>query len=789
MPLLAQERDSLLPLELVNIPMEAVEVNEFIRREVDPELARPRLSGIRPQLDTIQSELDYLLENTEQLLAAELPWIFYKSLLFRWERISDKLEAVSREQELYEADLITLGTRISAQVARWEEGLEKIPNNRENRELRLRVAQVIEDLDSVKQIQSDSLAASLEMENTMSEVRLSINEEVLRLEEQEGKKLEAFLKERSEPIRTALARKDTFQSLFENQALVDFAIEDSHNFLRQKGLFLVWLVVVYLIILSILFWVSQNYFRDEKLMEDLKAGAYIFKRPFSTALMFTLVAGLFIIPDAPVLINRILTVVFLFPFLLIFHGLMARPLRWTLYFLVGLFFANQWVQMYYLDLRASRITTLLVGLAIAGFLIWFLIRQRKMVIQNREEAIYFRILKILSPALLVYVLAGVAANIIGYAGLANLIVRGSLSTLILALIFLATWVSLRALIYTLLRTSVAERSKIITRHRSSLTKSINLILGIGIFLLWAYYSLRSNLLLDPLIDWGIEVWSFGYTFGALTITVGRVIEFFLILLLSWLISHWIRMILREELLDRIDLPRGVPMAISSLTQYLLVALGVLLALATLGFDLQNLGILAGALGVGIGFGLQNIVNNFLSGLILVFERPVTEGDIVNVDGIDGKVVGIGIRASRIRQWDGAELIVPNEMLVSKRVVNWTRGIYKRRFVLTVYTGLEVIPEEIQQLITETCASIPGVLNDPPPATYFNGIEGYTYAFRLLYWLSSDILAKQSEVQGAVDKALRERGIKRQVPQPMRIIPSSPLGKANTSRKSEPPEPE
>jgi potassium efflux system protein len=141
--------------------------------------------------------------------------------------------------------------------------------------------------------------------------------------------------------------------------------------------------------------------------------------------------------------------------------------------------------------------------------------------------------------------------------------------------------------------------------------------------------------------------------------LGDVIDFALTVWVAYLVSAFIRFALEEDVYPRIHLPRGVSYAVSSLLNYVIVAVGFVLALGALGVDLGKLTILAGAFGVGIGFGLQSVVNNFVSGLILLFERPIHVGDAVEVGDLSGQVRRIGIRASLVRTGQGADMIVRN----------------------------------------------------------------------------------------------------------------------------------
>jgi small-conductance mechanosensitive channel len=219
----------------------------------------------------------------------------------------------------------------------------------------------------------------------------------------------------------------------------------------------------------------------------------------------------------------------------------------------------------------------------------------------------------------------------------------------------------------------------------------------------------------------------------------------------------IAIVLRKEIFHRIDLPRGIGNAVASVTQYTLVVVGVFMALASAGFESRHLGILAGALGVGIGFGLQTIVNNFLSGLILVFERPITVDDVVEVDGVLGVVTSIGIRASKIRQYNGDEVIVPNSDLISKRVTNRTLSDTKRRYTMEFTTGRKVAPDVVVAAVEQAVQGLEGILDDPPTRAYFKGTVHQTNHYYINYWGAGNFLDLMNNAQIAVYKALEKVG--------------------------------
>ena len=152
----------------------------------------------------------------------------------------------------------------------------------------------------------------------------------------------------------------------------------------------------------------------------------------------------------------------------------------------------------------------------------------------------------------------------------------------------------------------------------------------------------------------------------------------------WL-AKTIRQVLAEDVLPGLSLPRGVGNSISSLSYYVVLFLGLLAALAAAGFQVGQLTLVFGALGVGIGFGLQDVVRNFVSGLILMFERPLQRGDTVEVAGVLGQVREIGLRATIVTTFEGADVVVPNGMLLADKLVNWTLNGTRRRVDLNVST--------------------------------------------------------------------------------------------------------
>ena len=294
---------------------------------------------------------------------------------------------------------------------------------------------------------------------------------------------------------------------------------------------------------------------------------------------------------------------------------------------------------------------------------------------------------------------------------------------------------------------------------------------IRLVLLVAFVNLLPTILplLEPLWQAIGEFLTTAVTFGNLQLSLGDVLWFLAGIVLALVAARFVRFVLDEDVLPRMPLAMGAASAASRLIYYALVVLGILLSMAASGVELSKLTLVISALGVGIGFGLQNIVNNFVSGLILAFERPVREGDQVTLGQPGGQTSGrvdlIGLRATRIRTSEGAEVIVPNATLISGEVTNWTLSDRARRIEIVVGVGADSEPARIQALLLAAVAGQPGVAGRPAPVAAFRGIGGSSLDFSLHLWTDDvdDRLAVESEARGRVLAALRHAGI--EIPYP------------------------
>ena len=205
-----------------------------------------------------------------------------------------------------------------------------------------------------------------------------------------------------------------------------------------------------------------------------------------------------------------------------------------------------------------------------------------------------------------------------------------------------------------------------------------------------------------------------------------------VIILSGILTNF----LRSRVLQRAGINRGLQEVIATLIKYGVVTIATFVVLQLWGLDLSSLTILASALGVGIGFGLQDIAKNFGSGLILVFERPIQVGDFVEVGEFKGTVEHIGARSTEIRTLDHVSIIVPNARFLEKEVINWSHGNPVSRLHIPVGVSYHADPQTVQNALLEAAQNHPDVLQSPAPSVLFQGFGESSLNFELLVWTSA-----------------------------------------------------
>jgi small-conductance mechanosensitive channel len=237
----------------------------------------------------------------------------------------------------------------------------------------------------------------------------------------------------------------------------------------------------------------------------------------------------------------------------------------------------------------------------------------------------------------------------------------------------------------------------------------------------------------------------------------------LVLVVNWLLRRF----LVQRLLKRTRFDPSLQYAIHKISGYIFITLGFFIALQINNVNLSSLAVIAGAIGVGVGFGLQNIINNFVSGLIILAERPITIGDRIEVGSVLGQVTQISLRSTTVVTNDNISIIVPNSDFISHAVTNWSHGDPRVRFRLPVGVAYGTDPQKLRRVLLEVAAEHPMVLHEPPPEVFFIGFGESSLDFELAVWtaeMTSRPRRFRSELYYAMEKKLRENKIEAPFPQ-------------------------
>lgn len=383
---------------------------------------------------------------------------------------------------------------------------------------------------------------------------------------------------------------------------------------------------------------------------------------------------------------------------------------------------------------------------------------------------FLRALRI--TALLVFAFV-VVAGLLGMKFLSEYTAQGASFTL--AVLVLA-WV-FGEVAHTLLRLTLhpemgllarrfPERAPLFLNSYQGLTRTVGAVLA-GVALL---VTLKVWGIPPAWLAWAFNWLNWGPSFGPLQLTPLSIGLAVLLVYLGFWLSRVLRKFLELKFFPSRDWDEGIKYTVSMSMHYVILVLTALTALNALGLSMTNLALVAGGLGVGIGFGLQNIVSNFLSGLILLFERPIKVGDMLVIDGQWGMVKEIRVRSTIFQTFDRYFLIIPNSDLISGKILNWTYGGWGlNRLALKVGVSYSSEPLQVTRILEEVCRANPRVVDDPPPQIFFEAYGDSSLNFNIWVFLATpgDRIPATHELNSAIFEAFQRHGI--EIPFPQRDL--------------------
>jgi len=575
-------------------------------------------------------------------------------------------------------------------------------------------------------------------------------------------------------------QKDEVESISENVLGISKFIKNS-----EHSIYLYVLLVGFLLALVYLVRKAFEKYQFNEEDGDLQnAKDVIMNHSVVSMIFIAIIVAKFFFTNSPMLLGNILVLFILILTIFLVQPYMYKRFKKIIYFVI-LFYALDTIKTYmWFSSAQYRIYLLFEAFLVAGVLVTFTrpyLKTRKMNIGN------FGLLLIrLTPVVYALLIVSVVSNILGYTNLTDLTLKISTQSGVFTVIFYGILMITGGLTTGLIHWHFSVNSEIDFEKKFTLEMKALQVIRVLAFITWFLFFLSMIDLLNPLSEFFMDFLSEPHMFGSITFTIGDVLEFLLILVVAFSATSVISFLFDsgDVSIRFLKLPKGVPAAISLVIRYLIIAFGIVLALSSLGIDLSKFNLMAGALGLGIGFGLQTVVSNFISGLILVFERPIHVGDTVEVNNLLGRVNRIGVRSSSVITFDGAEVVVPNNNLIANDLINWTLSDSIKRVEILIGTTYGSDPNKILKILMEAAMTNKDTLKNPAPQALFSEFGDSSLNFKLRFWVHYEVgLQAKSDVSIAVYNLFEKHGVEIPFPQQDVYIKDMPnSGKKNDANK-------
>jgi small-conductance mechanosensitive channel len=367
----------------------------------------------------------------------------------------------------------------------------------------------------------------------------------------------------------------------------------------------------------------------------------------------------------------------------------------------------------------------------------------------------------------------VVSGLLGFKFLSDYVAQGASFTLaVLALAWILGEGALACLRLTVhpemgaLARKYPGREQFFSNSYQIITRVVSILLtGVAVLVALAVWKIDFQRL-----TWAFQWLGWGPSLGPIRLSPLNLGLTVLVVYLGFWVSRLLRTFLDLKFYPSTDWDPGIQYTVSMTTHYVILFITILLAMNTMGVSITSLALVAGGLGVGIGFGLQNIVSNFLSGLILLFERPIKVGDMLVIDGQWGMVKEIRVRSTIFQTFDRYFLIIPNSDLISGKILNWTyAGWGINRLTLKVGVSYVSDPRKVTHIIEEVCRANPRVIGEPPPQIFFEAYGDSSLNFNIWVHLGtpSDRIPATHELNSAIFEAFAAQGI--EIPFPQRDL--------------------
>ena len=757
------------PISLIDVSEETEKVSEVIALTRQRLVTDRRLMEIDSEFNTMSEQFEQEIALTEefakvtpnkQKLDGQIrKWNRLLDVRQRWrDQITGFLSKMSASREVVQFDIET-----------WRLTLEEARRLDAPGSLLFSIESTLGRLDTLLIDVDEQINVALDIGARITQQRVQARDIIDRLEDWDSSgELQAFYK-RHESIWNTSFKGEEASTRSVKIATFSERIQVVREYYNNYS----WAVNIYLLIcvaIGLFIMYMKRRLRDsEQQVNHARvkiAQAVVEKYTVSTILYLAFLIGLFFLTNLPTLFAQLVTIGVLVTSLILFRSFVQPGFRWIIGFLIVAFVIEQLKGYIWFSSPGYRIylyAEALFGLAVLSY--YFIPWSKASVLTGSTLN---KLLKIGAVIVIAANLICLVANTLGYTNLADILLQVAVQGSVITVVAYGIMVVLGAIISTGMSIYFSEQNETTRETGEIIRKRTEKIVKWLAVLIWVVFILVTAELYRPLFN-SIELWlTEPWTFGEFSITPGSILSFFLVMVVTVLITKSISLVFEGGVLSFMRVNRGTMGAISMVLRYLIVGFAISIALGTLGVDMTKFGLIAGALGVGIGFGLQNIVANFIAGMILAFERPIEPGDTIEVNGIMGVVQRIGVRSSTIRLLDGADLLVPNNTLLTNDLINWTHADDKRRVEVAIGVAYGSDANQVKQILLEVAKGYAGALKVPEPIVWFDQFGGSSIDFRVLFWSHvDDALTAKSDVSIEIYNQLDANGI--EIPFPRQDI--------------------
>lgn len=765
------------PLELSEISNESEDLairisklKQILQPSTKVENIDSLISSTSQEISHQKDSLLQSINNMSQrnLKIKQIEWKNYKTKMKGYQSIlSNRLSKVTETNK-----------ELTNEYKKWELTKEKFSKKKESEKISLSIDTVMSTLEGLIKISLVRLDSIFVIQKELTNLIVTVDDIIEELSQRELQLQKEYFVMDSPPL-WQLNKIDSIaiDSLTASNKLhitiknrFGDNLQSLSKFIVQNIKTIIFQLVFLLLMLLLIFVVKKQWNKEpHELINQVEKEAYIILQyPISATIAVGVLATAFFYSSLIPIFAELIILLILSATTYVLPKFTTKRF---VYFLLPLLFVYI-IQSFDVYLNPLSLSFRLIQIFNASVLIVALIFGRIEMLKNPNKfKNIIGLFKFINPIYVLFLIIAIIANVVGMVHLSHFIISAVLSSTALGFIVYLSVKVTSGFFVLLFKLRDSSHSNALSTMAKVTQKRIKpILLLIGLFL-WILFSLKSFEIFEHLRMYLEEILMIKWAVGQLTISLGGILSFATIFIVAMLIAKLIAAILQDEWMIQV-LPRGIAPAISLILRIFIISLGLYAALLAAGLDIGKLGFIVGALGVGIGFGLQNVVLNFIAGLILAFERPINLGDTIEIDQEKGVVTNIGVRSSNVRTYSGSEAIIPNGDLISKKVINWTLTNRDRRSKILMKTSANADPEEVIKLFNTIAADNPGVFNEPKPYTLFRGYnEEGNLDFELYYWTTfNQTLDIDHEIALKVFKALKENNI--QAPIPVRKIISS-----------------